>query len=230
MSLADGIVAAQMDQVTPASAGTVDRHDTTETFESTDPATGAVVGVFPVHGAGAVRETVERARPAAARWRALGYDGRKQRLAAHRGYLARRMHELADLVHRENGKPHADAILEITLAIDHLAWAGGHARKVLGSRRVNPGLLAVGNAVVFKPRVHSPTIVRGWPPRGGPPSPTPPTPSRWSPGSARPARRCAKPASTSWPSPAPRRPAARSGPPAWRTSSPCSWSSAARTR
>src|SRR3954466_1821244 len=72
MSLADGIVAAQMDQVTPASAGTVDRHDTTETFESTDPATGAVVGVFPVHGAGAVRETVERARPAAARWRRSG--------------------------------------------------------------------------------------------------------------------------------------------------------------
>ena len=31
-----------MDQVTPASAGTVDRHDTT--VESTDPATGAVDG------------------------------------------------------------------------------------------------------------------------------------------------------------------------------------------
>src|SRR4051812_50173071 len=73
MSRPDGIAAAhQMDKVTPTTAGTVDRHDTTETFESTDPATGAVVGVFPVHGAGAVRETVERARPAAARWRRSG--------------------------------------------------------------------------------------------------------------------------------------------------------------
>src|SRR3954462_5758932 len=146
MSLAEEMAVPPLDRVTAASAGTVDRHDTTETFESTDPATGAVVGVFPVHDADAVRETVERARPAAETWRALGHDGRKQRLAAYRGYLARRMHELADLMHRENGKPHANAILETTLAIDHLAWAGGHARKVLGSRKVSAGMLAAKQA------------------------------------------------------------------------------------
>src|SRR4051794_5566150 len=145
MSLADG-----MDTVTSSAAGTVDRHDTTETFESTDPATGAVVGVFPVHDADAVRATVGRARPVAAAWRELGFDGRRTRLAAYRGYLARRMHELADLVHRENGKPHADAILEITLAIDHLAWAGNHARKVLGQRRVGAGLLAANHAAYLE--------------------------------------------------------------------------------
>ena len=44
-------LAEQMDTVTDASAGTVDRHATTETFDSTDPASGAVVGVFPVHDA-----------------------------------------------------------------------------------------------------------------------------------------------------------------------------------
>src|SRR3954454_10212636 len=133
-----------------SAAGTVDRHGTTETFESTDPANGAVVGVFPVHDAAAVAEAVERARPAAERWRALGYDGRKERLAAYRGYLARRMHELADLMHKENGKPHADAILEIALAIDHLAWAGNHARKVLGQRKVNAGLLAANHAAYLE--------------------------------------------------------------------------------
>src|SRR3712207_5958932 len=108
---------------------------TAGTFESTDPATGAVVGIFPVHDEAAVRETVDRARVAFELWRDLGFDGRKERLAAWRGYLARRMHELADLVHREGGKPHGDALLEITLAVDHLAWAGAHARKVLGLRR-----------------------------------------------------------------------------------------------
>jgi acyl-CoA reductase-like NAD-dependent aldehyde dehydrogenase len=45
----------ELDTTTHASAGTVDRHDTTQTFESTDPATGAVVGVFPVHDEDAVR-------------------------------------------------------------------------------------------------------------------------------------------------------------------------------
>src|SRR3954451_10375526 len=150
MSLAEEMAVPPLDRVTAASAGTVDRHDTTETFESTDPATGSVVGVFPVHDAHAVRETVERARPAAERWRALDHDGRKQRLAAYRGYLARRMHELADLMHRENGKPHADAILEITLAIDHLAWAGNHAGKVLGPRKVHAGMLAANHAAYLE--------------------------------------------------------------------------------
>jgi aldehyde dehydrogenase (NAD+) len=145
MSLVD-----QLDSVTDASAGTVARHATTQTFDSTNPATDAVVGVFPVHDEAAVRETVERARPAAEQWAALGFDGRRQRLAAFRGYLARRMNELADLVHRENGKTHGDAILEITLAIDHVAWAGNHARKALGQRKVRAGMLAANHAAYLE--------------------------------------------------------------------------------
>src|SRR5689334_18818523 len=117
-----------------------------QTFESRDPATGAVVGTFPVNDADDVAKSVARARIAAEHWRELGFDGRRQRLAAWRGYLARRMHELADLVHRENGKPHGDALLEITLAIDHLAWAGAHAKKVLGLRKVAAGMLAANHA------------------------------------------------------------------------------------
>src|SRR6478609_9456885 len=140
----------QRDTVTPDGAGIFNEHETTETFESTNPASDAVVGVFPIHDAEAVRETVGRARPAAAQWAALGFDGRRQRLASWRGYLARRMNELADLVHRENGKPHGDAILEITLAIDHLAWAGGHAAKTLGPRRVKAGMLAANHAAYLE--------------------------------------------------------------------------------
>jgi acyl-CoA reductase-like NAD-dependent aldehyde dehydrogenase len=143
-------LAEQMDTVTDASAGTVDRHATTRTFDSTNPATGAVVGVFPIHDENAVLATVERARPAARQWAELGFDGRRERLNAYRGYLARRLHELADLVHRENGKPHADAILEITLAIDHLAWAGAHARKTLGPRKVSAGMLAANHAAYLE--------------------------------------------------------------------------------
>ncbi|MET0765227.1 MAG: aldehyde dehydrogenase family protein [Blastococcus sp.] len=143
-------IAEQMDTVTEASAGTVERHATTETFESTDPGTGSVVGVFPVHDGDAVRATVEQARTAAQQWADLGYDGRRERLTAYRGYLARRLHELADLVHKENGKPHADAILEITLAIDHLAWAGAHAKKTLGPRKVSAGMLAANHAAYLE--------------------------------------------------------------------------------
>ena len=145
MSLVD-----QLDTVTDASAGSVDRHATTQTFESTNPATGAVVGIFPVHGTDAVNETVARARAAAGQWAAFGFDGRRQRLAAYRGYLGRRMNELTELMHRENGKPHGDAILEITLALDHLAWAGAHARRTLGPRRVKAGMLAANHAAYLE--------------------------------------------------------------------------------
>ena len=142
----------QMDTVTDASAGTrrPARHHRRPSSRP-NPATGAVVGVFPVHDADAVRRD-RRAGPRAPPrpWAALGFDGRRQRLAAYRGYLARRMNELADLVHRENGKPHGDAILEITLAIDHLAWAGAHARKTLGPRRVRAGLLAANHAAYLE--------------------------------------------------------------------------------
>ena len=111
----------QMDTVTDASAGTVDRHATTQTFESTNPASGAVVGVFPVHDEAAVAETVERARPAAEQWAALGYDGRQKRLSAYRGYLARRMNELADLSarhgwHRERSAKTVWAVVEADAA------------------------------------------------------------------------------------------------------------------
>ena len=101
-----------------------------ETFDSLDPATGEVVGTFPVHGRGRGRGRPSSA-PARPRGggRALGFDGRGAAPAAWGRVIARRMHELAELMHRENGKPHADAMLEITLAIDHIAWAARNAAR-----------------------------------------------------------------------------------------------------
>jgi acyl-CoA reductase-like NAD-dependent aldehyde dehydrogenase len=115
---------------------------TAQSFDSLDPASGALVGTFPVDDAARVAEVVERARAAADWWASLGFDGRKPHLRAWKGVLARRATELAELVHRENGKPVADALLEITLAVDHLEWASSHARKVLGRRKVPSGLTA----------------------------------------------------------------------------------------
>jgi len=127
-------------------APTNDTTATADKFESLDPATGDVVGVHAVDDAAAVDAAVARAREAAGWWAGLGFDGRKEVLGQWRGVLTRRMAQLADLVHQETGKPHADAQLEIGLAIDHLAWVGSHAEKVLGRRRVSPGLLLANQA------------------------------------------------------------------------------------
>ncbi|MHA3701394.1 aldehyde dehydrogenase family protein [Jatrophihabitans sp. YIM 134969] len=116
---------------------------TASTFDSLDPATGAVVASFPVDDAARVAEVVAAARPAAAWWADLGFDGRKARLLAWRRILAARLPELADLMHRENGKTYDDAVGEAALAVEHLDWAAKHAGKVLADHAVRPGLLAM---------------------------------------------------------------------------------------
>lgn len=123
------------------------------TFESHNPATDELVGTHPIHTAEDVAAAVERARDASAWWQEIGFDGRKEYMHAWRSLMARRLPELADLVHRETGKPYADALLEAGLAIDHIAWAAKHAKKVLGRRRVNPGLLMTNQHafVEYKP-------------------------------------------------------------------------------
>jgi acyl-CoA reductase-like NAD-dependent aldehyde dehydrogenase len=119
---------------------------TQETFDSLEPATGEVYATFPVHGAEEVQAAVARARAAHAWWLELGHSGRKDKLDAWKAILARRLPELAEVVHRENGKPVGDAQLEAGLAVDHIAWAAKNARRVLGPRRVPSGLMMANQA------------------------------------------------------------------------------------
>ncbi|HWM07664.1 MAG TPA: aldehyde dehydrogenase family protein, partial [Actinophytocola sp.] len=121
-----------------------------ETFDSLDPATDEVVGTYPVHTAEDVEAAVAAAREAAVWWAGLGFAGRAERLQRWKGVLTRRAAQLAELVHAETGKPHADAMLEIVLAIDHTAWAAKHARKVLGPHRRSAGLLMANQAATVE--------------------------------------------------------------------------------
>ena len=116
------------------------------TFVSHDPAGGGEVGTFPEMTAGQVRAAVAEARPAAAWWSALTWAERERRLRKWAGVISRGHEELCELVHRENGKPRDDAFLEVFLAIEHIGWAAGHARKVLRPRRVATGLLMANHA------------------------------------------------------------------------------------
>jgi acyl-CoA reductase-like NAD-dependent aldehyde dehydrogenase len=113
----------------------------TATFDSLNPATGDVAGSYPVDGPEQVGAAVGRARAGAEAWAGLSFEQRAEHLGRWKGVLTRRMHQLGQLVHTETGKPYGDAQLEIVLAIDHLAWAAGHAKKVLGRKNRAPGLL-----------------------------------------------------------------------------------------
>ena len=124
-----------------------------ETFTSTNPATGEVVGTFPVAGPEEVRAAVGRARQAATWWADLGTDGRRRRLKAFKTLIVQRSDELCELIHQENGKPLVDALVEVILVADHLHWAARRAGKVLARRRVETTLLAKNHAawVEYRP-------------------------------------------------------------------------------
>ncbi|MFR9779241.1 aldehyde dehydrogenase family protein [Micromonospora sp. MS34] len=108
---------------------------------STSPATGAEAGRLPVAAEADVRDAVTRARGAGDWWAGLGFTGRRERLQRWRGVIARRIEELADLMHTEGGKPVADAVVEILTALEHIDWAARNARRVLGPRRVRTRLI-----------------------------------------------------------------------------------------
>jgi succinate-semialdehyde dehydrogenase / glutarate-semialdehyde dehydrogenase len=116
------------------------------TFDSTSPATGEVIASFPFDGPEQVAAAVARARRAQAGWAGLGFDGRRRALLAFKAQLVRRTDELVALVHRENGKPDADALIEVLMIVEHLDWAARNAARVLGPRRARATLVLANHA------------------------------------------------------------------------------------
>jgi succinate-semialdehyde dehydrogenase/glutarate-semialdehyde dehydrogenase len=119
-------------------------------LQSLSPATGEVVGTYPVDDEAAVRAAVARAREAAAWWVGLGFDGRKERLLAWKRTIVHRLDELGTLMRAETGKPYDDARLEAVLAIEQLNWAAKHAARELGPRSVRPGVLGINQAATLE--------------------------------------------------------------------------------
>jgi len=111
-----------------------------KTFDLTNPATGEVVGTYPVHTAGDIAEIVAQARQAQVWWQALGFAGRKKRMLRWTSYLAKRVDEITDLCHRETAKPRGDGLFELLAGLEEVKWAANNAERVLKERNVKPGL------------------------------------------------------------------------------------------
>ncbi|GLY02478.1 aldehyde dehydrogenase family protein [Actinoplanes sp. NBRC 101535] len=119
-------------------------------IQSLSPATAEVLAEYEVAGPDQVAAAVTRGRDAAQRWGALGHRGRRDRLLRFKRTIAARVDELAAIVAAETGKPRADAILEVMLAVEHLDWAARNAGRVLGRRKVSSGLLAANHAATLE--------------------------------------------------------------------------------
>ncbi|WP_280232726.1 aldehyde dehydrogenase family protein [Nocardia cyriacigeorgica] len=108
---------------------------------SVDPASGATLATYPIDDADAVRAAVATARKAAETWAALDFDERRTALLRWSSRLVAESDEFCALIHAENGKPLDDAFLELMLALEHIAWAAKHAKKVLAPKKISPGPL-----------------------------------------------------------------------------------------
>src|SRR5262252_7295581 len=103
-----------------------------ETFESTSPATGETIGVFPRSGVEDVDRAVAVAKDAFAEWRLVPAPKRGEILFGLARLLEQEKPALSDLMTREMGKVKAEAGGDIQEAIDMSYYMGGEGRRLFG--------------------------------------------------------------------------------------------------
>jgi acyl-CoA reductase-like NAD-dependent aldehyde dehydrogenase len=113
----------------------------TATFEKYDPKTGEVIANYKNFTADEVFAQVNLAQAATIRWQEFGGIARKRTLLKWAAYITKNQNEIAQLVATECGKPLSDAELEVSIAIDHLAWAAKHAEEIMQKQNRPAGLL-----------------------------------------------------------------------------------------
>jgi acyl-CoA reductase-like NAD-dependent aldehyde dehydrogenase len=115
---------------------------TTDRLTSTNPATGEVIGSVPIMSAAEVDAAVARARVAAETWSTRSFAARTEELVAFRKAIAAAAPEIANLLHRENGKPELEALVEVMMALGHIQHATAIAEKAMTPKKVGAGMLA----------------------------------------------------------------------------------------
>jgi alpha-ketoglutaric semialdehyde dehydrogenase len=105
---------------------------TGETFESTSPATGELIGTFPLSGAEDVDRAVDAAREAYEEWRLVPAPSRGEILYRFGALVREHKDELALLMSREMGKVLPEAGGDVQEAIDMSFYMAGEGRRLFG--------------------------------------------------------------------------------------------------
>jgi alpha-ketoglutaric semialdehyde dehydrogenase len=104
----------------------------TETFESTSPADGETIGVFPRQGVEDVDRAVAAAKEAYAGWRLVPGPKRGEILFRFARLLEQEKAALTDLMTHEMGKVRAEAGGDVQEAIDITYYMAGEGRRLYG--------------------------------------------------------------------------------------------------
>jgi aldehyde dehydrogenase (NAD+) len=103
-----------------------------ETFESTSPADGETIGVFPKSGPEDVDRAVDAAKRAYEEWRLVPAPKRGEVLFRFAQLLTNSKDDLTDLMTHEMGKVKPEAAGDVQEAIDMAYYMGGEGRRLFG--------------------------------------------------------------------------------------------------
>ena len=103
-----------------------------ETFESTSPADGELIGTFPRSGAEDVDRAVAAAKEAYAEWRLVPAPKRGEILFRFAQLVADEKDELTELMTHEMGKVRSEAGGDVQEAIDMSFYMAGEGRRLFG--------------------------------------------------------------------------------------------------
>jgi alpha-ketoglutaric semialdehyde dehydrogenase len=103
-----------------------------ETFESTSPANGDAIGVFPRSSADDVERAVAAAKGAYEDWRLVPAPKRGEVLFRFAHLLSEQKEDLAQLMAHEMGKVLPEARGDVQEAIDMAYYMGGEGRRLFG--------------------------------------------------------------------------------------------------
>lgn len=117
-------------------------------LHSYNPATGEVIGSVPMMTVAEVDASVARARVASQTWSTRSFAARHEELTAFRIAVANAADSLAELIHRENGKPLLESYVEVMMALSHIKHSAALAEDAMKPKKVASGVLANFRATI----------------------------------------------------------------------------------
>ncbi len=133
---------------------------TEETMPVLNPANGEIVARVSVVGRGRVAEALTDAANAFAIWRTVTSKSRGELLARIADELERRRGEIARVITLESGKPLAQSLGEVAMAVAHFRWFAEEARRSYG--RVLPPMVDGKRHLVIKSPVGVVAAITPW--------------------------------------------------------------------
>ena len=131
-----------------------------DTYVVTNPANGEPLGRMSTVSKPMVAQAIEDAHAAFGHWRQMTGKARGDMLHQVANELHRRREEAARFITLENGKPLTQSQGEVAMAVDHLRWFAGEARRGYG--RVLPPQAEEKRQLVIKTPVGVVAAISPW--------------------------------------------------------------------